>query len=98
MVAQPGTTAFAEEKRKFYVRCYHRSRFKKLEFTRDSYSPGDRVQADVSAFSVDGGAAVTAQITATATVDGVVVHEAAYPPGVRGGAVQSALPKSFSMA
>jgi len=65
---------FPEERRDVFVRKYRLPRLKKeLEFTRDSYAPGDEVTADFLAERAEGGAAAGAQLTISATVDGQVV-------------------------
>jgi hypothetical protein len=63
--------AFPEEKRPFFVRRYRLPQLKKeLEFTRDSYAPGDAVVADFLAQRRDGTAAAVATLRIIATVDG----------------------------
>ena len=77
LVARSLDGAFPEEKRKFFVREYRVPELKKdLEFIRDSYTPGDRVAADLAVNKGKGGAGGGAQLTITATVDGQVVHQA----------------------
>lgn len=64
--------AFPEQKREFFIRDYRPPRLKKqLEFTRDSYAPGDEVVADFSAERTEGGAVANQALRITATVDGV---------------------------
>ncbi len=66
--------AFPEEQREVFIRKYRLPRLKKeLEFTRDSYVPGDEVIADFLAERAEGGAAADAQLAVSATVDGVTV-------------------------
>ena len=66
--------AFPEERRDLFVRKYRLPRLKKeLEFTRDSYAPGDTVIADFQAERAEGGVAAEAQLLITATVDGANV-------------------------
>jgi len=63
--------AFPEQKRPFFVRRYRLPGLKKeLEFTRDSYGPGDAVTADFLAERSEGGPAAEAQLQIIATVDG----------------------------
>jgi hypothetical protein len=77
--------AFPEERRPFFIRRYRLPRLKKeLEFTRDSYAPGDRVVADFAATRAEGGAAAAATLRITATVDGQVVHQATAQAGPSG--------------
>ena len=49
---------------------------KDLEFTRDSYAPGDQVVADVSVDRADGAPAAGATLRSIATVDGKTVFDA----------------------
>ena len=77
LIARSPSAAFPEEKRSFFVRDYRTPELKKeLEFIRDSYTPGDRVAADLALQKAKGGAAAGAQLTITARVDGQVVHQA----------------------
>ena len=77
IVARSLNGAFPEEKRTFFVREYRTPQLKKdLEFIRDSYTPGDRVAADLSVNKAEGGPAADAQLTITATVDGQTVYQA----------------------
>jgi len=63
--------AFPEERRTFFIRRYRLPRLKKeLEFTRDSYAPGDEVVADFLARRAEGGPAAGARLRIVATVDG----------------------------
>lgn len=76
LVARSLEDAFPEERHTFFIRSYRLPRLKKeLEFTRDSYTAGDRVAADLSAQRAEGGAAAGAALRITATVDGRQVHE-----------------------
>ncbi|MHC4178641.1 MAG: MG2 domain-containing protein, partial [Planctomycetota bacterium] len=71
LVARGLDQAFPEEKRPFFIRSYRLPRLKKeLEFTRDSYGPGDPVVADFLALRGDGAAAAGAKLRIIATVDG----------------------------
>lgn len=74
LVARSLNQAFPEEKRPFFIRRYRLPQLKKeLEFTRDSYAPGDAVVADFLARRGDGAAAAGAQLRIIATVDGETV-------------------------
>ncbi len=67
--------AFPQERRPFFVRRYRLPLLKKeLEFTRDSYTPGDTVVADFLALRRDGKVAAGAKLRVIATVDGEQVH------------------------
>jgi autotransporter-associated beta strand protein len=76
LVVHSTSHRFADEKRSFFVRSYRLPRLKKdLEFTRDSYAPGDHVVADLSAQRTEGNAAAGAKLHAVATIDGQVAAE-----------------------
>lgn len=76
LVARSLENAFPEERRTFFIRSYRLPRLRKeLEFTRDSYTAGDRVAADLSAQRAEGGAAAGSTLRISATVDGRQVHE-----------------------
>ncbi|HKD37624.1 MAG TPA: autotransporter-associated beta strand repeat-containing protein, partial [Pirellulales bacterium] len=76
LIARSPAKQFADEKRTFFVRSYRLPRLKKdLEFTRDSYSPGDHVVADLSVQRPDGGPAAGAKLHAIASVDGKTVAQ-----------------------
>jgi len=71
VVRSPGKE-FVEQRKNFMVRKYRAPRLKKeLEFTRDSYKPGDTVVADFAASRAEGGAAAGAKLTVQVIVDGV---------------------------
>ncbi len=71
LVAKCLDEGFPEEKRTFFIRRYRLPRLKKeLEFTRDSYTPGDQVVADFLAERAEGGPAAGAKLRIIATVDG----------------------------
>ncbi len=85
LVARAIDDAFPEEQRPFFIRRYRLPRLKKeLEFTRDSYAPGDRVVADFAATRAEGGAVAGATLRITATVDGQNVHQATAQAGPAG--------------
>jgi hypothetical protein len=85
VIARSLNGAFPEEKRTFYVREYRTPELKKeLEFIRDSYTPGDRVAADLSVNKAQGGPAAAAELTVTATVDGQTVYQATDKAGLNG--------------
>lgn len=70
LVARGPNEEFPEVKREFMVRAYRTPRLKKLlEFTRDSYAPGDEVIADVSATRAEGGPAAGAKLNVQVTID-----------------------------
>ena len=76
LVARSLDESFPEETKTFLVRRYRLPRLKKeLEFTRDSYAPGDEVIADFAAERAEGGAAADAALQIIATVDGETVFE-----------------------
>jgi hypothetical protein len=76
LVVHSASHRFADEKRSFFVRSYRLPRLKKdLEFTRDSYAPGDHVVVDLSAQRTEGNAAAGAKLHAVATVDGQVAAQ-----------------------
>ncbi len=76
LVARSLNDSFADDKRTFFVRRYRLPRLKKdLEFTRDSYVPGDRVTADLSVKRAEGGPAAGANLRIIATVDGQVAWQ-----------------------
>lgn len=97
LVAQSLDDAFPEEKRPFFIRRYRLPRLKKeLEFTRDSYAPGDAVVADFLAQRREGGAAAGAQLQITATVDGQPAFEKKVRADQSGGfQVEFELPKKI---
>ncbi|MEE9603158.1 MAG: MG2 domain-containing protein, partial [Thermoguttaceae bacterium] len=71
LVARSLDELFPEQRRPFFVRRYRLPRLKKeLEFTRDSYAPGDKVEADFLASRAEGGAAAEADLHIVASVDG----------------------------
>ena len=71
LVSRGLNKAFPEERRPFFVRRYRLPLLKKeLEFTRDSYTPGDTVVADFLALRRDGKVAAGAKLRVIATVDG----------------------------
>lgn len=58
-------------KRTFDVRAYRPPRLKsQIEFTREGYGPGDKVQASVSVTRAEGGIPAGAAVTVVARVDG----------------------------
>jgi alpha-2-macroglobulin-like protein len=68
--------SFPDENRKFVIRRYRQPRLKKeLVFLRDSYAPGNTVEADFSAKRSEGEPAATAKLRILATVDGQSVLE-----------------------
>ena len=76
LVARSLGQVFPEEKRRFFVRSYRLPQLKKeLEFTRDSYAPGETVVADLLAKRRDGAAAAGAKLHVIATVDGQQVFQ-----------------------
>jgi len=76
LVVRSADGSFPEERRSFFIRRYRLPRLKKqLEFTRDSYAPGDRVTADFEAQRTEGGAAAGAKLHVVATVDGQTAFE-----------------------
>ena len=76
LVARSLGQAFPEERRRFFVRSYRLPQLKKeLEFTRDSYAPGETVVADLLAKRRDGAAAAGAKLHVIATVDGQQVFQ-----------------------
>ena len=71
LVARSLDEAFGEARRPFFIRRYRVPALKKeLEFTRDSYAPGDTVVADFLAERKTGGPAADARLRIIATVDG----------------------------
>ena len=94
--ARSPSSAFPAEKRTFVVRQYRVSQFKKdLEFTRDSYGPGDRVVADLSVLKSDG-PAVGATLNVVASVDGQTVFQTTHKTNDRGAAqIDFTLPKDI---
>ncbi|HUT10712.1 MAG TPA: alpha-2-macroglobulin family protein [Thermoguttaceae bacterium] len=71
LVARSPEELFPQERRTFSIRHYRLPRLKKqLEFTRDSYAPGDEVIADFVAERAEGGPAADASLQITAIVDG----------------------------
>ncbi|MEX2140226.1 MAG: MG2 domain-containing protein [Pirellulales bacterium] len=97
LIARSLNGAFPEEKRTLYVREYRTPQLKKeLEFIRDSYTPGDRVAADLSVNKAQGGPAAAAQLTVSATVDGQMVYQASDKAGPNGAfRVEFDLPKEI---
>jgi len=76
LVARSLDGAFPEETKTFFIRRYRLPRLKKdLEFTRDSYTPGDKVIADFAAKRAEGGPAAQAALRITASVDGATVYQ-----------------------
>jgi len=76
LVARSPGGLFPEERRTFFLRHYRLPRLKKqLEFTRDSYAPGDEVIADFVAQRAEGGPAADASLQITAIVDGEKIFE-----------------------
>ncbi len=65
-----------ETERSFEIRAYRAPRLKtQIEFTREGYGPGDRVQATVKADRAEGGIPVGAKVTVLARVDGTEVFK-----------------------
>lgn len=98
LFARSPSKQFAEEKRTFFVRQYRLPRLKKdLEFTRDSYSPGDAVVADLSVQRTEGAAAAGAKLHAIASVDGQAVWQSDSTAGPDGSArIEFKLPEKIS--
>ncbi len=98
LFARSPANQFAEEKRTFFVRQYRRPRLKKdLEFTRDSYAPGDAVAADLSVLRTEGAAAAGAKLHAIASVDGQVVWQSDKTAGPDGSArIEFKLPEKIA--
>ncbi|MEX2118991.1 MAG: MG2 domain-containing protein [Pirellulales bacterium] len=97
LVARSLDQSFADQEREFFVREYRLPRLKKeLEFTRDSYTPGDTVVADLAATQAEGPAASAAQLNIVASVDGQVVHQATAATDAAGRAqIEFALPETI---
>jgi hypothetical protein len=75
LVARSLDGFFPEERRTFLVRAYRVPRFKKdLEFRRESYGPGDTVEADFAVSRVEGGALRDAPLAVRVMLDGREVH------------------------
>ena len=71
LIARSPQNAFPEQQRAFNIRDYRVPRLKKeIEFTRDSYGPGDEVIADFSAERAEGGAAANVPLQIRVVVDG----------------------------
>ncbi|MCO6458097.1 MAG: hypothetical protein J5I93_22565 [Pirellulaceae bacterium] len=71
LVARSPTGLFDEVRREFFVRDYRAPRLKKqLEFTRDSYSQGDQVQADLLVERAEGGPLGATRLQVLVIVDG----------------------------
>ncbi|MBN2474670.1 MAG: hypothetical protein JXB62_08680 [Pirellulales bacterium] len=76
LVARSPVGLFEEQQRPFFVRRYRLPALKKeLEFTRDSYAPGDRVVADFLATRAEGGPAADARLSILVSVDGQEVFK-----------------------
>ena len=89
LVARSLDNSCPEERRKFFIRRYRLPRLKKdLEFTRDSYAPGDKVAADFLRQAAEGGPAAAAALRITATVDGASAHPAACPQATAGSRIR----------
>lgn len=70
VVVQSPTQQFPEEWQTFEVRGYQTPRFKKtLELARDSYTPGDTVEADLLVEYADGSVVADARLKLDAVVD-----------------------------
>ncbi len=68
--------SFPPDKQDFFIRRYRQPRFQyKLEFFRESYAPGETVEADFSARRGDGGPAARVKLRIFATVDDQKVME-----------------------
>jgi hypothetical protein len=77
--------AFPEARRNFFLRTYRLPRLKKeLTFARDSYAPGETIQANLSVARAEGGPAAGAKLKITAVVDGEKVFEKAASAGADG--------------
>ncbi len=77
--------SFPEERRKFLIRRYRPPRLKKeLEFTSESYIPGDTVTADFSVKRQEGGPVPAAKLHLLATVDGQTLLEKDVQPDKAG--------------
>ena len=63
---------FAPQQRRFIINRYEKPRLhKELEFTRESYGPGDEVSAACKVSKIEGGVPLADQpVTATVQVDG----------------------------
>ncbi len=87
LVVRSPQKEFEEQKKSFVVQKYRAPRLKKeLEFTRDSYQPGDTVMADFAATRAEGGPAANAKLTIQAIVDGapVALKQSAATTGANG--------------
>jgi hypothetical protein len=72
LVASSPTDAFPEERRKFEVRPYVTPALRqKLDFARDSYKPGEEVEADLSVELADGRVARQVPLAVAAEAGGV---------------------------
>jgi hypothetical protein len=72
LIASSPTDAFPEERRKFEVRPYVTPALRqKLDFARDSYKPGEEVEADLSVELADGRVARQVPLAVAAEAGGV---------------------------
>ena len=82
-ITYPGA-GHAPAERQFDVRAYRAPRLKtQILFLRDGYGPGDEIVASLHVERAEGGVPEGAAVTATARVDGAVVHRG--PVTVDGG-------------
>jgi hypothetical protein len=88
---------FAPEKRSFTIQAYRLPRLKKeLKFTGESYGPGQTAAATLSVERTEGGPAVGAKLTITATVDGKEVYKREAAANAGGAAtIEFPLPKDI---
>jgi alpha-2-macroglobulin-like protein len=76
LVARSINGSFHEAMQKFFVRRYRQPRVnKELVFLRESYAPGEKVEADFTAKRADGKPASAARLRVLAVVDGKTVLE-----------------------
>jgi len=76
MITYPGF-GYAPAERKFDVRAYRNSRLKsQITFLRDGYGPGEKVSAILDVKRAEGGVPKGANVSVSATIDGVEVKGA----------------------
>jgi len=81
LIATSQKEEFPAQEQEFFIRQYRPPRLKKeLEFLRDSYGPGDVVEADLKVERAEGGAVADAPLNLFVTVDGenVEIEEGDY--------------------